>query len=169
MPSILSWQFEKTMEDYTPKYSFSAVTLKAKRYCDKAERAHKDVLSKLIRWGMNSEERDQIMMVLISENLLNEERYAEAFVNDKYRFNKWGVKKIEQALKMKGVSDRNIRDAIAKIVPAEYEDGLKELIEKRWLKTAGIPVWQRKMKVARYFISRGYESSLIWKMLEGIS
>lgn len=139
--------------------------LKAKAYCDKAERAHWDVRKKLSAWGMSYIEREKIIGLLIESDLLNEQRYAEAFANDKFRFNKWGILKIEQALKAKGVSDRNIRDALKRIDPEQYAAAVREIIDKKLEKTKGIPDWQRKAKVAKYLISRGYDSNIVWKHL----
>lgn len=149
-----------------PKYSFAESLIKARRYCDKAERAHQAVRNKLTQWGLRYTEREQIIMTLIEEDLLNEERFASAFANDKFRFNHWGVRKIEQALKAKGVSERNIRDALGRIAPEEYKAALEELIRKKWDRDAVSVEWQKKMKVAKYFISRGYQSSLVWNILE---
>ena len=147
------------------KYSYEYALLKARQYCDKGERAHWDVRNLLTKWGLPYHEREQIIMALIEQDLLNEARYASAFVNDKFRFNKWGVKKIEQALKAKGVSTRNISDALKRIDPEEYRKSVEEIIQKRLEKESKLPEFQRIQKVARYLISRGYDSSTVWKCL----
>ena len=113
------------------KYSYEYALLRARQYCDKGERAHWDVRNLLTKWGLPYHEREQIIVALIEQDLLNESRYASAFVNDKFRFNKWGVKKIEQALKAKGVSTRNISDALKRIDPEEYHKSVEEIIQKR--------------------------------------
>lgn len=139
--------------------------IKARAYCDKAERAHWDVRKKLTAWGLNYTEREKIIGYLIEQDLLNEQRYAEAFAIDKFRFNKWGIQKIQQALKAKGVSERNIRDALKRIDPEQYALAIKEIIEKRAHKITGLPQWQKNAKIARYLISRGYDSEMVWKQL----
>ncbi|MEZ4800967.1 MAG: regulatory protein RecX [Flavobacteriales bacterium] len=149
-----------------PKYSFAMASSKARGYCDKAERSHQMVRNKLIQWGLSYSDREQIISSLIQEDLLNEERFAQAFANDKFRFNHWGIRKIEMALKAKGVSERNIKDAIGRIAPEEYRVALVELVQKRWEREKLQDVFQKKNKVARYFISRGYQSSLVWNILE---
>ena len=138
---------------------------KARAYCDKAERAHWDVRKKLTAWGMNYIEREKIIGYLIEHDLLNEQRYAEAFAVDKFRFNKWGILKIQQALKAKGVSERNIRDALKRIDPEQYAITIKEIIDKKAEKIKGVPEWQKKSKIAKYLISRGYDSEIVWKLL----
>jgi len=155
------------VERIVQKYSYEMCLMKARAYCDKAERAHRDVRSKLAQWGLFSSDREKIIAILIEEDLLNETRYAEAFANDKFRFNKWGILKIEQALKAKGVSERNIRDALKRIDPSAYEQTIREIALKRLEreKTKGLQGWQSEQKVMRYLLSRGFDSTLVKKVL----
>ena len=155
------------MERIVQKYSYEMCLMKARAYCDKAERAHRDVRTKLAQWGLFSTDRERIISILIEDDLLNETRYAEAFANDKFRFNKWGIMKIEQALKAKGVSERNIRDALKRIDPSAYEQTIREIALKRLEreKTKGLQGWQSEQKVMRYLLSRGFDSTLVKKVL----
>ncbi|MFN6379351.1 MAG: regulatory protein RecX [Flavobacteriales bacterium] len=155
------------MERIVQKYSYEMCLMKARAYCDKAERAHRDVRSKLVQWGLFSGDREKIISILIEEDLLNETRYAEAFANDKFRFNKWGIMKIEQALKAKGVSERNIRDALKRIDPQAYEQTVKEIAQKRLERESGkgLQNWQKEQKVMRYLLSRGFDSAIVKKVL----
>ncbi len=155
------------MERIVQKYSYEMCLMKARAYCDKAERAHRDVRNKLVQWGLFSGDREKIISILIEEDLLNETRFSEAFANDKFRFNKWGVLKIEQALKAKGVSERNIRDALKRIDPTAYEQTIKEIALKRLEreKGKGLNDWQRDQKVMRYLLSRGFDSAIVRKVL----
>ncbi len=140
--------------------------IKARKYCDKAERAHADVRRKLVNWGVGFKDREHIIGVLISEDLLNESRYASAFVNDKFRFNKWGIARIKSALKSKGVSDRNIADALKRIDPRAYKLELKELATKKLASIKGDSKRVKSQKTAQYLIRRGYEPSLVWTILQ---
>lgn len=155
------------MERIVQKYSYEMCLMKARAYCDKAERAHRDVRTKLVQWGLFSGDREKIISILIEEDLLNETRYAEAFANDKFRFNKWGIMKIEQALKAKGVSERNIRDALKRIDPQAYEQTVKEIAQKRLERESGkgLQNWQKEQKVMRYLLSRGFDSAIVKKVL----
>jgi len=155
------------VERIVQKYSYEMCLMKARAYCDKAERAHRDVRTKLAQWGLFSTDRERIISILIEDDLLNETRYAEAFANDKFRFNKWGIMKIEQALKAKGVSERNIRDALKRIDPSAYEQTIREIALKRLEreKTKGLQGWQSEQKVMKYLLSRGFDSTLVKKVL----
>ncbi len=146
-----------------PKYSADIARQKLVRLCNKAERCHWDVREKLIAWHMGQADRENIIAYLIEHNLLNEQRYAEAFVNDKFRFNRWGARKIEQQLKLKGISERNIRDALKRIDAEDNTQTLRDLIKKKEPQLKGLQLYQKKIKLARYLISKGFESEVVWK------
>src|SRR5690242_21297330 len=78
---------------------------KIKQYCAYQERCHAEVKDKLYGMGLHRQEVDDIMAELITENFLNEERFAKAFAGGKFRVKQWGRKKIIGALKQKQVSE----------------------------------------------------------------
>ncbi|WP_238319490.1 regulatory protein RecX [Bacteroides propionicifaciens] len=70
-------------------------------YCAAAERCRSDIEKKLSKWELEIDEIESIISRLEKENFLNEERYARAYTNDKYKYAKWGKKKIAQGLYFK--------------------------------------------------------------------
>ena len=63
--------------------------------CSVSEQCLSDVEAKLKRYDLSEEERTRILQHLVEEKYIDDKRYAEAFVRDKYRFNKnkkwhWG-------------------------------------------------------------------------------
>ncbi len=154
------------MNSPTPKYSKQVARDKMVQWTNKAERCHSDVRKKLMDWGMYRDDRENIIGWLIEQNLINEQRYAEAFVHDKFEFNKWGASKIQMHLKQKGISERNIQDAL-KTIPAENNSHMiDEIIKKRLSTTKGLQTYQKRIKIARYLISRGFESDIAWARIE---
>jgi regulatory protein len=150
------------MNPRSPKYSKQVARDKMVQWTNKAERCHSDVRKKLMDWGMYRDDREEIIGWLIEQNLINEQRYAEAFVHDKFEFNKWGASKIQMQLKQKGISERNISDAL-KTIPAEDNTSMiDDIIRKRLPATKGLQSYQKKIKIARYLISRGFESDTAW-------
>lgn len=150
----------------TPKYSVSIARQKMVQWCDKAERCQSEVRQKLLRWGIKKEDRENIIVLLIEQNLINEKRFAEAFVHDKFQFNKWGQRKIAQHLKLKGVSERNISDALKRIETEDNTAMIGVLIKKKELQYKGLQLYQKKIKLARYLMSKGFESEAVWKQVE---
>jgi regulatory protein len=147
------------------KYSKTEALHRLRIDCDKRERTHWDVREKLVKWGVSTKDREDVIATLISENYLNEERYATAFANDKSRFFGWGPKKISSMLKLKGVSERNISVALKQLDGNATKALMKEIFDKQSKKWSKLPEYQFRMKMARYLIGKGYDSSEVWSLL----
>ena len=67
---------------------------------------------KLKTIGLDTDDREEVISILINQGFLNEERYTKIYCSSKFNQNKWGKNKIIQNLKQKGISERNIRTGI---------------------------------------------------------
>jgi len=130
---------------------------KISRYCNFSERCHLDVRLKLASWKVYGMQQEEMLVRLIDENLLNEQRYASAFASGKFRINHWGKYKIHLALKQKQISDYCIRKALEAIDPAEYAEKVDYLIKKR----RSLYPSQNDSELTTYLIGKGYETELI--------
>ena len=77
--------------------------------CSRGEHSSGEMLEKMRRWGLSEEAQARIMERLLRDRYVDDERFAHAFVNDKVKYNKWGRRKIEQALWQKGVDEERWR------------------------------------------------------------
>ena len=139
---------------------------KIESWCAYQERSHYEVREKLYSYGLYSSDVEQIITSLITDNFLNEERFALAYVSGKFKIKKWGRVKIKQGLKFKRVSEYCIKKGINSIDPDEYEKTIHELIEKKSRSVKEKNEFKRKSKIAQYIISRGFESDLVWNALK---
>ena len=105
---------------------------------------------------------------LITEDFVNEERFAKSYTRGKFRFNKWGRLKIQQALQHRGLSSYCQKVGLKEIDPTEYHDQITELLTKKLDTSKGEDLWVTKNKAARHLISKGYESELVWNILNEI-
>jgi regulatory protein len=143
--------------------------LKIKAYCDRAERCHQDVQQKLMRWEVPHFMAQGWISELIAENLLNEERYARAYVHDHVAFRQWGASKIKQGLRRKGIS-KPLIDVVLRDLPAEDEEEQALVAGKRkWnqLKTKG-PVKVQRMKLMRHLYGKGFSMDIMEKVIPRI-
>jgi regulatory protein len=101
---------------------------KIKHYCSYQERNHQEVKDKLYSFGLFASQVEEILSELISENYLNEERYAIAFAGGKFRMKDWGRIKIRYELKKNKVSDYCIKKALAQIDETDYIKTAKKMI-----------------------------------------
>lgn len=150
------------------KYTPGIALQKIQSYCAYQERCHSEVREKLYSWGLYKKDVEQIIVQLIQDNYLNEERFAIAYASGKFRIKKWGKNKIKQALKARHISDYCIRKAMKEIESDDYEETLKKLVEKKAksVKEKKLPV--RRYKVAQYLILRGYEPDAVWTTVNEI-
>ena len=138
----------------------------AERYCSGAEHCCSEVRAMLERHGAEKEDIDRILKYLIKEGYIDESRYASAFVHDKVRFAKWGRTKIAQALWQKRIPEQIAQDALSSIDQDEYMTALKDVAASRYRTMKGATEYERKMKAMKSVCSRGYEPSLVQKVLQ---
>lgn len=141
---------------------------KAMALCSKREYCTEDIRGKLRSWSVDSNETEKILNTLLKENFLNEVRFCEAFTRDKFRYNKWGKIKIAVHLKAKKIPYENIKAALELIDNELYISTLKELLfQKRKIITAKNQ-YELKGKLLRFGLSKGFESSLLYDILNEI-
>ena len=134
-------------------------------YCAYQERSHKEVKAKLKDMKMIPEAIDKIIVSLIEQNYLNEERFAKAFVRGKFRIKKWGKVRLVRELKFRDISKFAIDSALNEIDDTAYEVALDELVQKRINQVKEKNLFKKKKKVADYLLYRGWESHLIYEKL----
>lgn len=139
---------------------------KARNYCARQERCQQEVRDKMYSWGGHKESVEQIIAQLIGEGFLNEARFAEHYVVSKSRQKGWGRRKIEQALKAKGVSGRCIASGMKAIDGNEEEQQLRLAVAKRWERSKDEEPFIRKGKLVRHFIGRGFSRDQIEAAME---
>lgn len=143
---------------YTPKQAL----LKIQHYCAYQDRCHQDVNKKLYDWGLNRDERDEIIVALIEENFLNEERFARSFARGKFRIKSWGKQKIRYELLSKGIGEKLIQIALTEISEEEYLVCLKKELKKKADKINDRNKFSARQKLATYLFNRGFEPELVW-------
>ena len=139
--------------------------IKMQSWCAYQERCQQDTRNKLYELGLWPEAVENIIVKLIEDNFLNEERFAIQFAKGKFNIKKWGRIKIKQELKQKRVSDYCLKKALQQIDEEEYISALKKVIAiKKRLITEKNPV-KLKFKLATFAISKGYERDLVFDVL----
>jgi regulatory protein len=133
--------------------------------CSRREYCIDDIHNKLLLWGIGNYETDKILDILIKENFINELRYASAFVMDKFNYNKWGKVKIASHLKSKKIPPDYIQKSLDLIDNETYKKILKELVANHKNKVKAKNQYELKAKLLRYGQSKGYESSILYDLL----
>ena len=145
------------------KYPFLEAKAKLEALCAYQERCQFEMEQKLISWNFPEDQRNQLIADLISNNFVNEERFASAFVSGKFNIKKWGRNKIKSHLKQKHISDYSIQKGMKEIDPDTYWSVMISLAQKKKAELAPKKgdLWNHKSKVYNYLLSKGYESDLV--------
>lgn len=152
------------MQKLTPQQALQ----KIKTYCAYQDRSHQEVKDRLYAYGLYKNEVDNILGELIAENYLNEERFARQFAGGKFRMKQWGKVKITNELKIRSVSEYNIRIALQEIDATDYMAALQKLTAAKWNSLKDEQYINREVKTTRYLLQKGYEAALIKSTLAAI-
>ncbi len=145
----------------------NGILSKARAYCARQERCQQELRDKLYGWKAPAKDIEDIIAQLIGEGFLNEARFAEHYAVSKSRQKGWGRRKIEQALKAKGISGPCITAALRTIDGDEAEAQLRLAVAKRWERLKGEEPYVRKEKLVRYFTHKGFSRDEVERVLEG--
>ncbi|MES2576696.1 MULTISPECIES: regulatory protein RecX [unclassified Flavobacterium] len=146
-----------------PVFSIKEAIHKIEHYCAYQERCHEEVVQKLRSMKMDADEIDTIMVHLISDNFLNEERFAQSFARGKHRIKHWGKIRIVNELKAKKITQTLINIALKEISTEEYLSTFHTLADRNWESIKETNLLKKRKKFCDYLLRRGFESNLIFE------
>lgn len=138
---------------------------RAGRFCAFRERSPNELLEKLLDWGIAEKDAETLVDELTEEKFVDEQRFANAYCNDKFEFNSWGKQKIKANIYSHKLSSQAIQIALDRIDIKKYEARCFELTERKWGKLEQDEPTKRKQKTLAYLANKGYEMDLIWKCI----
>ncbi len=142
---------------------------KLRNYCAYQERCHREVKNKLYQLGMIPQAIDQIIGTLVSENYLNESRFAQQFAHGKFSIKHWGKMRITRELKARSISNYDIKQALAAIEIDAYQNKIRTISDKKWSLLASYSLTVKKQKLHQYLSYRGWENELIYAQIDRLS
>ena len=140
--------------------------LQLAQLCAKSEHCQHDLLEKMRRWEMSDEAQARVMQRLVSERYVDDERYARAFVRDKIRYNKWGRRKVEQALWQKRIDEDIRQQVLDEVDDEEYLSVLRPLLKQKRRSTKAESDYELNQKLVRFALGRGYTYDIIRQCLD---
>jgi len=134
--------------------------------CAQAEHCQWEMLEKLRRWELGDEAQARVMQRLVAERYVDDERYARAFVKDKIRYNKWGRRKVEQALWVKHISDDIRHKVLDEVDDEEYLAVLRPLLKQKRRTTKATDEYDMNRKLCRFALGRGFLYNIIKRCID---
>ena len=134
--------------------------------CAQAEHCQQEMRDKMRRWELDETVQNRIIDRLIKERYVDDERYARAFVKDKIRYNKWGRRKVQQALWMKRIDADIQQQVLDEIDEKEYLDILRPLLKQKRKSIKAESDYELNQKLLRFALSRGFGFDIIRQCLD---
>ena len=135
--------------------------------CARAEHSSGEMLEKMRRWQLPDDARERVLDRLIDEKFVDDERFARLFVREKIRFDRWGRRKIEQALYQKGVASDISRRVLNEVDDEAYVAELKKLIAAKRRSVQAESDYEMRAKLTKYALGRGFDYNVIRQCIDG--
>ncbi|APZ45745.1 recombinase RecX [Polaribacter reichenbachii] len=149
-------------------FTVDEIKRKLEQYCVYQDRCHKEVEQKMREFSLIPEAREMILLSLMQENFLNEERFAKSFARGKFRIKNWGKQRIIRELKFRDISAYNIKTALKEIDEQEYLNTIYRITENRNEVNKEPNPYKRKKKLIDFLMRKGFESELIYKVVNEV-
>ncbi len=133
--------------------------------CARREHCIFEMREKMKQWQVDEDTQQRAIDYLTEHQFIDEERFCRAFVKDKLTYNKWGRKKVEQALFAKRLSGDLIERVLDEVEPENYEATLRPLLETKRKSIKADSDYERNAKLIRFALSRGFTMDTILKVL----
>ena len=134
--------------------------------CAQAEHCQWEMLEKMRRWELPEDAQARVMERLVRERYVDDERYARAFVKDQVRYNKWGRRKVEQALWQKHIADDIRQRTLGEVDDEEYLSVLRPLLKQKRRSTKAQSDYEMNQKLMRFALGRGFTFDIIRQCLD---
>lgn len=133
--------------------------------CAQAEHCQQEMRDKMRRWEVDETAQNRIVARLVKERYIDDERYARAFVKDKIRYNKWGRRKVQQALWLKHIDADIQQRVLDEIDEKEYLDVLRPLLKQKRKSIKAESDYELNQKLVRFALGRGFGFDIIRQCL----
>ena len=136
--------------------------------CSRSEQCSPDIRKKLIAFGLNEDEAEDVLENLKGEKFIDDERFAKAYVAEKFRINKWGRIKIRYYLKAKGLDEQTIEAGLGNLDKEKYKAALLKTMKEKARKLKKKNKYEKMGQIIRFAQSRGFEPELIHRHMDDI-
>ena len=142
------------------------VFLQLASLCAQAEHCQYEMTEKMRRWGVPDEVQARVMERLIAGRYVDDERFARAYIKDKVCYNKWGRRKVEQALWQKHIDEDIRQRTLDEVSDEEYLRVLRPMLRQKRPSVKAANDYERNQKLMRFALGRGFTLDLIRQWID---
>lgn len=139
------------------------------KYIEKKLRTEKEIEHYLVKNDYNSKDIEKIINKLRKDNILNENNYAESYINDQINLKLVGPLKIKNDLIKLGISEDIIDEKLNCYTKELQEEKIKKYIEKKKKNNKNKSMYYLKNKIVLNLINRGFFKDDILSILNNYS
>ena len=150
------------------KLTVAEAQKKLEYYCAYQDRCHQEVVDKLKQLGIVKPDLDEVIVYLIQNDFLNEERFSRSFARGKHRIKFWGKIRIVNELKARFISAPNVKSALSEITSEEYFETFDKITERHWNGILEKNQLKKRKKFCDYLLRKGWESELIYEKVKAL-
>lgn len=129
------------------------------------ERSEAEVRTRLLKKGYAPDIVEKVVARLKKLDYLNDERFAEKWINYRMKNNPRGVNLLRQELRQKGINNEVIECLLPKLVPRELQIEVGFKLAHKWLTTHSNPE-NRKRKLMQYLQNKGFCIDDIYSIID---
>ncbi|MCA9859328.1 MAG: RecX family transcriptional regulator [Thermomicrobiales bacterium] len=126
-----------------------------------------ELRTRLMRKGFESETIDTAMERLSNYGYLNDERFAELWIENRLAHRPRGRRMLEQELRQKGIDRQIIQETVANMEIDDRSAAI-ELATKRLRSVQGLPAAEQKKKLTGILARKGFDFGTIRFTLETV-
>lgn len=143
---------------------------RAQRICSEREYCESDIRNKMQAWGETDDKMaGDIIASLKKDGFIDEMRYAGAFARDRFKYQQWGKVKITAQMKLKHIPASVITAGLETIDEEEYRIVLKDILTRHRKNIKAKNRFDLKGKLLRHALAKGFESHLVYEMVNEIA
>ena len=144
------------------------ILFKLTALCAGSEHCSYEMTEKMRKWDVDDETQARVMAYLTRERYVDDERYCRFFVRDKIRFNKWGRRKVEQALMVKRIPSEVYKPVLDEVDGEDFTAILRPLLNSKRKTLKAATTYELNTKLMKFALSRGFDMETIRKCLTDV-
>ena len=148
---------------------FESLLLKAKsdalRFLSFKPRSVEEMREKLTRKNYSSKITEEVLSLLQTQGLLNDEKFARLFVNSRVYTRPTGKRQLEFDLKKKGLSKLLVDETIRNLQDYDEKKIVRDLVATRFQKMTGVSKEKKKSRIYGFLKRRGFNNDVIFATL----
>lgn len=139
---------------------------KTLKYIMRKLRSKKEILLYLEKYPLKESDKECMINKFDEMGLLNDEKYARAFMNDKLNLSNYGPNKVKIELEQNAIDKHVIEKVIYEIDPNLILEKLRKLMQKKIKSNQKYSESYLKQKLTTEFINLGYDRDQIIEIFE---